>query len=232
MPLSSSCIGTVPQFTNIEIPMEEMAEDSQPLINPIPNTLNSANAPVANSTQLASPIPDSATTLPSTAIEFAPDFYPLDPRFISFSRTTGFIFTAVFALGGLIACFFVWRSQGFNWITGLVASVFLILILASAWSSWAWPKVEFRNIRWRIDAMGLEIHRGVYWQHRIAIPVARLQHADISQGPIQRWYGLGKLTVFTAGTSHASIELDGLSHETATWLRDQLIRQREALDVV
>ncbi len=173
-----------------------------------------------------------ADLTPKPASEITPEFYPLDPQFISFSRTTGFIFTTILTLGGLVACLIVWRSQGLNWVTILVLSCYLILVSASAWSSWSWPAIEFRNVKWRLDSTGLEIHRGVFWRHQIAIPIARLQHADISQGPVQRRYGLSKLTIFTAGTSHASIELDGLSLDSATWLRDQLIRQREALDVV
>ena len=65
-----------------------------------------------------------------------------------------------------------------------------------------------------------------------AVPWARVQHADVSQGPIQRMYGVGTLTIHTAGTSNSSVNLAGLSHELAISLRDKIIRQRASGDVV
>ncbi len=66
----------------------------------------------------------------------------------------------------------------------------------------------------------------------ISVPLARLQHADISQGPLQRQWGLAKLIVYTAGTQHASVELEGLAYETAIKLRDHLLHQQGTGDVV
>ncbi len=77
----------------------------------------------------------------------------------------------------------------------------------------------------------MEIRRGVWWRHRIAIPVARVQHVDVSQGPIQRMFDLATLTIHTAGTKNASIDLSGLDHGSALHLRDRLIEQKDSLDV-
>jgi uncharacterized protein len=93
------------------------------------------------------------------------------------------------------------------------------------------PKLSFRHTRWRLIETGLEIHRGVWWKHQIAVPTARVQHVDVSQGPIQRMFQLGTLTIHTAGTSNASVELAGLEHAGALALRDQLVQQKESLDV-
>ncbi len=89
----------------------------------------------------------------------------------------------------------------------------------------------YRTTRWRLNDSGLEIQRGVWWKHRIAIPTTRVQHVDVSQGPLQRVFRLGTLTVHTAGTKNASIELAGLEHEQAILLRDELIEQKGTADV-
>jgi membrane protein YdbS with pleckstrin-like domain len=95
-----------------------------------------------------------------------------------------------------------------------------------------WPAIEHRHVKWSAGPVGVEIKRGVFWKHRIAIPWARVQHADVSQGPLARQFALGNLTIHTAGTKHASIEIEGLNHTVAIELRDEVIRQRKVGDVV
>ncbi len=173
-----------------------------------------------------------APTLDVANQKTSAEYYPLDPRFVAFSKLVGLISLGVVAVIGLIVLGVFWFASGFTWIWWTAAGSFVVILMLLLWLSFAWPKIEHRHYLWRLDETGLEIVRGVYWRHRISVPIARLQHADISQGPIQRQFGLAKLTVHTAGTSNASVEVDGLAYETATWLRDQLIRQREELDVV
>jgi len=61
----------------------------------------------------------------------------------------------------------------------------------------------------------------------VAVPAARVQHVDVSQGPFERMFQLGKLVIHTAGTENASIEVPNLEHATALRLRDELIKQKE-----
>jgi membrane protein YdbS with pleckstrin-like domain len=56
-----------------------------------------------------------------------------------------------------------------------------------------------------VDARGLEIRRGVFWRSVVNVPRSRVQHTDVSQGPLERSYGLGTLIVYTAGTDHAQV---------------------------
>ncbi len=92
------------------------------------------------------------------------------------------------------------------------------------------PRWVFERTGWALTQEGFEIRQGIIWRHHIAIPAARVQHVDVSQGPLQRMYDLGKLTIHTAGTANASVELNGLEHSLALELRDELIRQKELLD--
>ena len=59
------------------------------------------------------------------------------------------------------------------------------------------------------------------------MPRSRIQHTDVSQGPYQRRFGLATLVVYTAGTEHASIAIEGLRHETALAFRDALLARGE-----
>jgi hypothetical protein len=54
----------------------------------------------------------------------------------------------------------------------------------------------------------------------------------VSQGPLERKFELGTLTIHTAGTENASVAIDGLAHVTAIELRDKLVAQRKSGYVV
>jgi hypothetical protein len=160
-------------------------------------------------------------------------YFPLDPRSIRVEQLTGviiFLVLTVAALVGLTISYFSGGRPTWIWWTvagGLVAGSCVLLFLASYW-----PKLEHRYTRWTWDADGLEIHRGVFWQHRITVPISRIQHVDVSQGPLQRQFGLGKVTVHTAGTQHAAVELSGIAYEAAVWLREQIIAGQGGQDAV
>ena len=53
------------------------------------------------------------------------------------------------------------------------------------------------------------------WRSITHVPRSRVQHTDVSQGPLERRYGLGTLIVYTAGTDHARVSLPGLAWDTA-----------------
>lgn len=160
-------------------------------------------------------------------------FYPLDPRSIRVEQLTGLLFFAILlcaASVGLVIGYIA--ADRLNWIWWTVAGGLATAACVLLFFVLVWPAIEFRYARWTWDDSGLEIHRGVFWQHRITIPISRIQHVDVSQGPLQRQYGLGKVTVHTAGTQHAAIELSGIAYEAATWLREQIIAGQGAQDAV
>lgn len=159
-------------------------------------------------------------------------FQAFDPRNVSAERTSGAIFTAIIGIAAIVAGVVVFFAIGFEWIffALIVTAGFCYAVLV--YFSIFWPSVEHRHRHWRLTDVGLEFRHGVWWKHLQAIPWARVQHADVSQGPIQRAYGVGTLTIHTAGTSNSSVNLAGLSHEVAISLRDEIIRQRASGDVV
>jgi uncharacterized protein len=84
---------------------------------------------------------------------------------------------------------------------------------------------------YRLDRRALEIRRGVLWRSLIDVPRSRIQHSDVSQGPLERMHGLGTLSVYTAGTRYALVRLHGLAHERALAIREHLL-QSDDDDVV
>jgi membrane protein YdbS with pleckstrin-like domain len=88
---------------------------------------------------------------------------------------------------------------------------------------WKAPPAHYKALHYGVDAQGITIHRGIFWRSRIALPRIRIQHTDVSQGPLERRYGVATLKLYTAGSRYTKIELPGLAHDRALALRDALL---------
>ena len=78
-------------------------------------------------------------------------------------------------------------------------------------------------LQYKVDPRGIGIRSGVVWRRVVSVPRSRVQHTDVSQGPIQRHLGLATLVVHTAGVVNASVTLGGLDRDIAVGIRDFLI---------
>lgn len=101
----------------------------------------------------------------------------------------------------------------------------VLVAIIGAWLMWSWPRISYRHLRFGVDETGIAIESGVIWRSRIALPRVRIQHTDVSQGPLERRYGIGTLKLYTAGSRHTRIELPGLNHDDAIALRDALLAE-------
>jgi membrane protein YdbS with pleckstrin-like domain len=149
----------------------------------------------------------------------------LDPRFVALQRITGFIFAAVLTAGsflGLVILLFVADGTPV-WLRAILPLLFLALTGVLAWHAYRWPEVDYRHSSYRVDQQAIEIRRGVFWRVVINVPRSRVQHTDVSQGPLERRYGLGTLVIYTAGTDHAKVDLAGLEHGVAARIRAHLL---------
>lgn len=148
----------------------------------------------------------------------------LDPGIIAAQRVARAIFTAI-AVGGTLPFMVVGLIVGVIEGTAFVLAPVVWLLAAGllAWWTWSWPAFAYRYAWYLVDPSGIEIRRGVVWRRIIRVPRTRVQHTDVSQGPIERSYGLGTLVIYTAGTDFARVQLAGLAHATALAIRDRLL---------
>ena len=105
----------------------------------------------------------------------------------------------------------------------LLAWLIAVYVVLAAYCVWRAPLAHYRSLEYGIDALGITIQRGILWRSRIALPRIRVQHTDVSQGPLQRRFGIATLKLYTAGSRYTKIELSGLAHDRAIELRDALL---------
>jgi membrane protein YdbS with pleckstrin-like domain len=148
--------------------------------------------------------------------------HQLDPRVIPLERIQGGIFIAILSLGSLVGIA-VGVSAADSLQLWVPLCAWIVLMPLAAWHTYRWPPRAYQFTSYRVDEQGIEIRRGVHWRVVINVPKSRVQHIDVSQGPIERRFGLGTLVIYTAGTDHAKIEFAGLEHGRALLIREHLL---------
>ena len=147
----------------------------------------------------------------------------LDPRWITVQRIHGAITVAVLSAVSFAGVIVIWIASQTLLLGLLLLPVWAVLMAALAWQFHRWPPIAYRFASYRVDEAVLEIQRGVYWRTTTNVPRSRIQHTDVSQGPLERRHGLGTLVVYTAGTQHSQVTLSGLDFTVARRIRAHLL---------
>lgn len=149
----------------------------------------------------------------------------VDPRVVSVWRwSAAFAFTPIVIAASLFVI-----VVAVTRFTAAPAFAFAWVALVAAVSAYVWkyPPARYRQLRYRVDDVGITIRDGVLWRTSSALPRVRIQHTDVSQGPLQRRYGVADLKLYTAGSRYTCIVLPGLEHGEALALRDELQRHAD-----
>ncbi|MFV7708692.1 PH domain-containing protein [Shewanella algae] len=104
---------------------------------------------------------------------------------------------------------------------GVIISVTLALLLLG-FKTWLNQK-QAEAMAYGVCEYGILLREGLWWQIHTAMPASRLQHVSLSQGPLQRHFGLTSLRCYSAGSSAAEVSLPGLDIEIAEALRQHLL---------
>jgi len=170
--------------------------------------------------------PVAAETVPDPPIADGVE-HRLDPRIVPLQRTVGWIVWAFLSVPLLaVAAGIAFGARPRVWVSLLLCGVAGLVSALLAWSAHAWPGIEHHHASYKVDQAGIEIRRGVLWRRIVNVARSRVQHTDVSQGPLERGYGLATLLIYTAGTDHAQVDLHGLDHATALRIRDHLLPGR------
>ena len=113
------------------------------------------------------------------------------------------------------------RLEGLSllgWL-GLLAGVVLLACATGTWLGYR----RWKFSGWKLDATGLHVRRGRWWQREVLVPRSRVQHLDIERGPIERHFGLATLVVHTAGSRVHALRQPGFADADAIALRDALV---------
>ena len=100
---------------------------------------------------------------------------------------------------------------------GVVAALSLIAFPVTLFLLW----VKYRTLRYRFDSEGVWRRQGLLWRSEVNITYRRIQDIHLTNGLLQRWFGLATVSIQTAaGSASPAIEIEGILEAEA--LRDFL----------
>ncbi len=85
--------------------------------------------------------------------------------------------------------------------------------------------VRYRHKGYALREHDVAFRNGLFWRKTTVLPFDRVQHAEVTQGPLQRRFKLATLKFFTAGGSSVDLKIDGLLAEEAERLREAVLQR-------
>ena len=142
-------------------------------------------------------------------------------------RITGTLNMLPLLVGAVFVTLAMLRFGGVSFFFG-VLPVLAALALAGVVVGMA-PGLRWRRWRYEIRPEEVDLQRGILWISRTLVPLARIQHVDTRQGPLQRRFGLSTVVFYTAAGPNRIPEL---STPIAAETRDriaELTREQDEL---
>jgi len=164
-------------------------------------------------------IPHPTDPFAPEAINAVDGLTPVDPAFRHVLRIATLLNALPLAIAAMLADIFLVRAidgpYGLLTVLGWLLGGLAIAILPSR-----------RAQRWgyRIGEGQLRVAHGWLFRTDTIVPFVRVQHIDVGQGPVERWFGLAHLVVHTSGTHNSTVTLPGLPADLAAAMRETIRR--------
>lgn len=83
--------------------------------------------------------------------------------------------------------------------------------------------LSFKNAKYRLGEDDLAYAKGIFWKSERYVNRARIQHVDITAGPVSRFLGLVEVGVHVGTGATSAISISGLTPEIAEHLKKALL---------
>lgn len=150
-------------------------------------------------------------------LELDGTWHQISPRYVVSQFVQNAIFLAV-VVAAAVVLNIAWE-QDWVWIPAGVIIVITLLTLIIL------PR-QAKAIGYMLRADDIVFRKGILWQRMIAVPYGRMQLVDITQGPLDRAFGVSQLKMVTAAAT-TGVQIPGLTQQAAEALRDTLIEVAE-----
>ena len=144
------------------------------------------------------------------------DLQPVEPSYRNALRVQAAIFWVPVFLAALVADRLLLSDTRLASILPIVVGLIGLSGVTVA------PDRIYRRLGYAIDGRLLRTVRGWLFHTDTVVPFVRVQHIDVTRGPVDKLFGTASLVVHTAGTHNSVVVLPGLSPERAAEIRDAI----------
>ncbi|PCI32387.1 MAG: hypothetical protein COB60_09565 [Flavobacteriaceae bacterium] len=78
----------------------------------------------------------------------------------------------------------------------------------------------FSKRKYAIREQDISYKKGVIWASITTVPFCRIQHVELNEGPVSRFFNLAGISIYTAGDSASDLNIKGLRKEEAMKIKE------------
>jgi len=152
-----------------------------------------------------------------------PPLLAVEPAYKNVLRGRQAVTWVVLWVAAAVADQLLLADTDFHGLPSIALPIIALISLTTA------PQRIYSRLRYRLTERFLQVLRGWLLHTDTIVPLVRVQHLDVTRGPLDKLFGTATLVVHTAGTHNSIVTLPGLSPERAAEIRD-VIREHVRTD--
>ena len=146
---------------------------------------------------------------------------PLDAGYRRLRVATAIATTIIIAIGASVGQFVLRRQS--DGAVDLPVAWLIFLVPALGLTMVGWVYIAVPKLGYAVRERDVLYKSGVWWRSLTAIPFNRIQHVEKDSSPLDRFFGVANLKIFTAGSAGGDLRIEGLSDDVAERLRAFLL---------
>ena len=154
--------------------------------------------------------------IPAPAAVAEDGLLPVEPGYKNVLRFRLAVFWLVVWAAGTVVDQLVLTEMPIHGFLTFALPILALLAIIGA------PNRLYARLRYKLTDRLLQVVRGWLFHVDTMVPLVRVQHIDVTRGPLEKMFGVATLVVHTAGTHNSVVTLPGLSPERAGEIRDRI----------
>jgi membrane protein YdbS with pleckstrin-like domain len=140
----------------------------------------------------------------------------VEPGYRQVLRVRAILFWLPLSIGAVVA------DRAFLTATPFAGVPSILVPLLGMLAVIIFPGRRYRRLGFALHPKLLQVVRGWLFHTDTLVPLVRVQHIDVTRGPLDKAFGTATLIVHTAGTHNSIVTLPGLAPEKASAIRDEI----------
>ena len=151
------------------------------------------------------------------------EYLPVDPAYKTLLRVVILIDTVLLLILCVLLSIAIPAVAPWH---GAFAAMIVLLLAITLMT--VWVNKRYRLTGYVVQPRAVYFRTGALWRTQTVVTLNRIQHVEITQGPLERWLKVARLVIYTAGGKSSDLTVPGLPLPHAESIRDGLLQKIES----